>query len=278
MGVTGRNAPSATLSSTTSTASNRKKPATLVDHMEAVMKQTGTSGFHFVDEAAPPALIKSLCEEILRRSLKVTWWGNIRFDKQFDAELTTLMADAGCVAVTGGLEVASPRLLELMKKGVTLEQVATVTRAFKMTGIYVHAYLIYGFATQTEQETIDSLEVVRQLFDNGCLDSANWHRFLVTAHSPVGRNPKAYGIELVEQPIPAEGVFANYAVPFIDPLQVDHDRLGHGLKKALYNYMHGLGIDTDVRDWFGRFAPTTKIAKSFVRRALKESGSTEFRT
>ncbi|MGZ3712569.1 MAG: B12-binding domain-containing radical SAM protein, partial [Bdellovibrionota bacterium] len=96
-----------------------EKAERLVDRMVAISAETGATGFHFVDEAAPPAILRALSEEILRRNLKFEWWGNIRFDKAFTPELTALMKRAGCIAVTGGLEVASKRLLALIEKGVT---------------------------------------------------------------------------------------------------------------------------------------------------------------
>lgn len=245
-----------------------QKAATLVDQMEAVMAQTGVSGFHFVDEAAPPALLIQLADEILKRRLQVTWWGNIRFDAQFTPEVCQKLADAGCVAVTGGIEVASPRLLNLINKGVTLEQVTKVTRAFTDAGILVHAYLMYGYPSQTVQETVDSLEVVRQLFKNGCLKSAHWHRFVATVHSPVGREPKKYGIELLRHEAPPEGLFAENAIPFRDSVRTDHDMLGEGLRRALYNYMHGIGLEAPVHEWFAKKVPTTKVKKNFVREIL----------
>ena len=76
--------------------------------------------------------------------LSITWWGNIRFEKTTTA-LCERLAAAGLVAVSGGPRVASDRLLKLMQKGVTVEQVARVTRAFTDAGIMVHAYLMYGF-------------------------------------------------------------------------------------------------------------------------------------
>jgi hypothetical protein len=149
--------------------------------------------------------------------------------------------------VSGGLEVASDRLLELMKKGVTVEQVARVTRAFTDAGVMVHAYLMYGFPTETAQDTVDALERVRQLFAAGCIQSAYWHRFSATAHSPIGLNPESYGITLQA---PGDVRFAHNDLAFEDPTGTDHDYLGGGLRKAIYNYMHGVGLDVDVREWF----------------------------
>ncbi len=197
--------------------------ATLVDRIEAIVNETGQSGFHFVDEAAPPKALKALALELLRRRSAVTWWGNIRFEKSFDAQLCRQLADSGCIAISGGLEVASDRLLALMQKGVTVDQVARVTRAFSDAGILVHAYLMYGFPTQTVQDTVDALELVRQLFEAGCIQSGFFHRFACTVHSPVGRDPAAYGVSLL--PLPPVS-FAKNDVGFCDPTGVDHDALG----------------------------------------------------
>jgi radical SAM superfamily enzyme YgiQ (UPF0313 family) len=242
--------------------------STLVDRMERIVAETGQTGFHFVDEAAPPKALKALAQEIIRRKLQVTWWGNIRFEKTFTPDLAELLADSGCIAMSGGLEVASDRLLELMQKGVTVEQVARVTKGFSDAGILVHAYLMYGFPTQTVQDTVDALEYVRQLFESGCIQSGFFHRFTCTVHSPVGRDPAAYGVQLV--PLP-EVSFAKNDVAFIDPTGTDHDSLGLGLKKALYNYMHGVGLDEDVRSWFdlptGK-CPKPRVNKQFIQKAL----------
>ncbi|MFM8844597.1 MAG: B12-binding domain-containing radical SAM protein [Gammaproteobacteria bacterium] len=242
--------------------------ALLVDRIEAVVAETGESGFHFVDEAAPPKALKAMAAELLRRGRVISWWGNIRFEKTFSPEVCRLLAQSGCIAITGGLEVAADRLLQLMKKGVSVAQVAQVTRAFSDAGILVHAYLMYGFPTQTVGETIDSLEYVRQLFEEGCIQSGFFHRFACTVHSPVGREPAAYGVTLAPQPF---GGFARNDVAFIDPSGVDHDALGEALNAALYNYMHGVALERDVREWFAHFmrrVPRTTVRRDFVRAAL----------
>ena len=238
---------------------------TLVDRIEAIVNETGQTGFHFVDEAAPPKALKALAAELRKRRLAISWWGNIRFEKSFSPALCPQLADSGCIAISGGLEVASDRLLALMKKGVSVDQVARVTRGFSDAGILVHAYLMYGFPTQTVQDTVDALEFVRQLFNAGCIQSGFFHRFACTVHSPVGRNPQDFGVTL--QPLPPVS-FAKNDVGFDDPTGVDHDALGVALKKALYNYMHGIGLDEDVRRWFSGPVPRTRVARHRIERAL----------
>ncbi len=237
----------------------------LVNRIEQIVAETGQTGFHFVDEAAPPKALKALAQELIARNVSISWWGNIRFEKSFTPELCQLLADSGCIAVSGGLEVASDRLLNLMKKGVSVEQVARVTKGFTDAGVLVHAYLMYGFPTQTVQDTVDALEYVRQLFAEGCIQSGYFHRFACTVHSPVGKNPEEYGIQL--KPLP-QGTFAKNDIGFVDPTGVDHAALGEGLNRALYNYMHGIGLDQNVRSWFDQKVPRATVQKNFIEQAL----------
>jgi len=241
----------------------------LVDRMEQLVKETGESGFHFVDEAAPPALMRAVALEIIKRKLTLTWWTNIRFEKSFSLDLCLLLSASGCIAISGGLEVASDRLLKLIDKGVTVEQVAQVTRNFTEAGIMVHAYLMYGYPTQTVQETIDSLEMVRQLFEEGVLRSGFWHQFALTAHSPIGLEPEKYHIIPNQNPVS----FANNDIAFKDKTGIDHSRFSYGLKKSLFNFMHGIGFDFPLQDWFDFNIPRPTIGPEYIAACLEKVDS-----
>tara|TARA_B110000046_G_C13009542_1_gene406054 strand:+ start:1 stop:2190 length:2190 start_codon:yes stop_codon:yes gene_type:complete len=239
----------------------------LVDRMEELISQTGETGFHFVDEAAPPALMKALALEIIRRKITVTWWTNIRFEKNFTQDLCYLLKASGCIAVSGGLEVASDRLLELIDKGVSVSQVAQVTRNFTEANIMVHSYLMYGYPTQTIQETVDSMEMVRQLFEIGILQSGFWHQFALTAHSPIRINPSEYGVTPNYQSI----TFANNDIDFEDKTGIDHSAFSFGLKKSLYNYMHDIGFELPLQEWFDFNIPQTKVKPNYIEACLAET-------
>ncbi len=241
--------------------------ALLCDRMEEIIKQTGQNGFHFVDEAAPPALMRAMALEIIRRKLTVSWWTNVRFEKSFTRDLCLLLKASGCIAVSGGLEVASDRLLALIDKGITVAQVARVNKHFTEAGIMVHAYLMYGFPTQTAQETIDSLEMVRQMFKAGILQSAFWHLFTMTAHSPVGMNPEKFNVKKVSEAI---GRFANNDIAHVDLSGADHESFGFGLAKSLLNYMHAAHLDDPLHKWFGFKVPKTSVDPNYISHALNE--------
>ena len=245
----------------------------LCDRIEEIIAQTGQTGFHFVDEAAPPALMRALALEIIRRKITISWWTNIRFERSFTRDLCLLLKASGCIAVSGGLEVAADRLLELIQKGITVAQVARVNKHFTEAGIMVHAYLMYGFPTQTAQETIDSLEMVRQMFQAGILQSAFWHQFAMTAHSPVGLAPEQFGVKKDTEAI---GTFANNDIVHLDPTGADHDTFTLGLKKSLLNYMHGACFDYPLQKWFDMKVPKTTVLPEYISGILNEEEYTSW--
>ncbi len=238
--------------------------ASLVDAVEDLVRTTGQRGFHFVDEAAPPAAMRRFAETLTNRDLAIAWWGNIRFEAAYTPELCKTLAGAGLVAVTGGLEVASDRLLARMQKGVTIEQVARAAANFTEAGVLVHAYLMYGFPTQTLQETVDSAEIVRQLFAEGVLHSAFWHRFVLTRHADVFAEPERYRVV----PHPAQDAFAQNDVAHDDPQGANHDAFDEPLPRMLAAWMAGDQLDRPVHTWFSFAAPPTTEPPDRVANAI----------
>ncbi|MCB2264038.1 MAG: PqqD family peptide modification chaperone [Candidatus Thiosymbion ectosymbiont of Robbea hypermnestra] len=237
--------------------------ALTLERMERIAAETGCSGFHFIDQAASPKLLKALSQALIERGLSFSWFTNIRFERAFaDPALTELMARAGCIGVTGGLETASDRLLTLMDKGITLKQAVRACRALTRAGISVHAYLMYGFPTETEQEMIDSLERVRQLYQLGYIQSANWQRFVLTLHSPMARNPEYYGI----RPRLPDGGFARYGIHHDDATACGNLGLFEtGLERANNYLIMGIGLERDVRSWFSQPLDPPQVPPDFIR-------------
>lgn len=239
----------------------------LIRQIERLIAETGRQGFHFVDEAAPPAALKALALSLLERNVKIRWWGNIRFEEAFTPDLCQLLAASGCIAVTAGLEAASNRLLEKIKKGITVDQTASVASAFREAGILVHAYLMYGVPSESIQETIDSLERVRQLFAADLLQSGFWHRFTVTAHSPVGLDPKVHGLRILG---PRFEGFAENDLAHRDKVANVPPWVGEGLRRSMLNFIEGRGLTMDVRDWFDHKVPQPRVPPTWVEEIRSE--------
>ena len=243
------------------------KAEVVVERMKDIIKQTGVTGFHFTDEALPPKLLREVCKLIIEQDLVVSFWGNIRFEKTFDSEFATLLAQAGCIAASGGLEVASPRILQLINKGVTIEQAVKCCRDLNDAGIMVHAYLMYAFPSQTAREAVESLEIVRQMFEEGIVQSAFWHRYAMTIHSPSGCNPEQYGAKRADsEPNP----FANNAVPFTtDDDNIEWNIIGRAMASATQNYMLGKGYEIPMKNWFNGIYPNPNIPKNYIARIIE---------
>jgi len=239
----------------------------LIRQIEQLLIETGRRGFHFVDEAAPPAALKALALALLERGIAISWWGNIRFEEAFSPDLCRLLAASGCIAVTAGLEAASDRLLEQIKKGITVDQTALVAASFKEAGILIHAYLMYGCPSETIQETVDSLERVRQLFAADLIQSAFWHRFTATAHSPIGLAPASHGVRILG---PMFQGFAENDYLHDDPVGQTPEWLGEGLRRSMLNYLEGRGLNLDIRQWFDHAVPRPQVSQTWVKRLLRD--------
>jgi hypothetical protein len=152
-----------------------------------------------------------------------------------------------------------------MKKGITVDQTARVAAAFRRAGILVHAYLMYGCPGETIADTVDSLERVRQLFANDLLQSAFWHKFTATAHSPIGLNPAAEGIRILG---PAFKGFAENDLRHADPNATCPAWLGEGLRAALLNYLEQVGLNIPVQRWFSHSVKPPRVARTWLKQAL----------
>ncbi|HET9844950.1 MAG TPA: radical SAM protein [Nitrospira sp.] len=239
----------------------------LIQNIQQLVDETKRRTFHFVDEAAPPMALKALAVALLQRKIVISWWGNIRFEEAFTPDLCRLLAASGCIAVTAGLEAASDRLLAKMKKGITVDQTARVASAFRQAGILVHAYLMYGFPSETVQETVDSLERVRQLFAADLVQSAFWHRFTVTAHSPIGRDPRGNGLRIVG---PEFGGFAKNDLVHEDATGPTPEWIGEGLRRSMLNFLESRGLEMDVTKWFDYPTPRPRVPPTWTTRALSK--------
>jgi radical SAM superfamily enzyme YgiQ (UPF0313 family) len=170
-------------------------------------ERTGLYGIHFVDEAMPMASLLAFARANKARSLAgkkaFHFWGNVRFDSSWTEDRCEFLAASGLVAVSGGIEIATEGGLEMTDKGFDLAGLVQTLVAMRRAGILVHAYLIYGFPGQSRRDIVDSAEVCRQLFAAGLVDSAFWHRFVLTRHSRMygewlsGNRP---GLEPVDMP------------------------------------------------------------------------------
>ena len=242
-------------------------PEALFAHMLVQSQKTGQRGVHFVDEAMPvPHLIRFALANI-GHGRPLAFWGNARLERRFTVDACAVLAEGGLVGVSAGLEIVTERGLAATRKGLTLADIVSSLAALKMNGILTHAYLIYGWPDQEEREVMDSMEIVRQLFSAGLLDSAFWHKFILTRHSPmyaewkIGERPE---LKVVEK----EWRFGSNDLSFEGEERLA--RFGPGLDTALGAWMEGSSaLDRPVTAWFDFRVPRTSVPEDRVERLAR---------
>ena len=243
----------------------------LYDGMYQQCRKTGVYGLHFVDEACPPlSLEKFALKNIIRAKTDttLTFWGNIRFEKTFTRDLADLLSYGGLTAVSGGIEIATGNGLDAVNKGTTLENIVAACCAFKEAGILVHSYMIFGFWNQSEQDLINSMETLRQLFAAGIMDSAFWHKFTLTLHSTVykewleGKHPDLKPIKKEKEQ------FAENDICFEG--QEKSEKYSGPLNEALNCWMNGEKLKKNVEAYFPFKMPSPSIPKNYVENLIEK--------
>ena len=107
--------------------------------------------------------VMKFCQGIIDQKLDITWIVSSRAD-YFDKEMIEKMKEANCHMVRIGVETGSPKLLENVKKEVTIDQVRQVFKWTHEVGMGTHAHLMIGMpgeTLETIQETIDFVKEIK---------------------------------------------------------------------------------------------------------------------
>lgn len=227
-------------------------------------------GIHFVDEALPPKSLKQFALLNAQNGGKLYFWGNVRFEKTFTKDFAAFLSYCGFGGASAGLEVATSAGLKSINKGTDIFSVVSSCAAFKEAGILVHAYMIYGFWNDTPQTIINSMETLRQFFQAGLLDSAFWHKFVLTKNSQVfsewkkGLHPDLFPLEPPEN----KSIFANNNLHFKG--EDKFDKYSVPLENALASWMHNEHLQTKIQKWFDFPVPNPQISKDYVENLIQK--------
>jgi len=180
----------------------QKDPMKFVDELEVLSKMHDTPYFFFTDECLALSPTKRLCKELMKRGLDLQWTAEFRFEKNLSRELLVSLREAGCQKIVFGLETYNARLMDFMVKGITRESVSRICSDCVDVGIAVHCYVIVGFPTETEEE---SLETMNFIVNNTKLNSSYGFScqpclFDLEKEAPIMSDPGGYGIQRIMRP------------------------------------------------------------------------------
>ncbi|MDD5930145.1 MAG: radical SAM protein [Spirochaetales bacterium] len=231
-------------------------------------REKNVYGIHFVDEALPPLALKKFALLNARAGNPLYFWGNVRFEKTFTKDFAAFLSYCGLGGVSAGIESATGTGLESINKGTDISSIAHASCAFKEAGILVHAYMIYGFWNDTPQSIIDSMETLRQFFAAGLLDSAFWHKFVLTRNSTVYSQWKKEGKLNLVSGEDTSSAFARNNLHFKG--EEKFNKFGLPLETALNSWMHGEGLEQKVQKWFDFPVPSPTVPRNFIETIIEE--------
>lgn len=106
--------------------------------------------------------VVEVCEEILRRKLKIVWDVRAHINT-VDKDLLKLMRKAGCARVHYGIEAGTERVLRVLRKGISLDRAVRVVRETRRAGISTLAYFMIGNPTETREEAMETIKFAKSL-------------------------------------------------------------------------------------------------------------------
>lgn len=129
-----------------------RNPLRVIDEIEHLIKDHGAKGFYFEDDTftTNPKQVKEICEEMIRRKIKLPWSCLGRVDTLSEEMLKT-MKKAGCYMIRFGVESASQEILNNIKKGVTIAQTIRGLELARKAGIKAFASYVLGLPGETKE-------------------------------------------------------------------------------------------------------------------------------
>jgi len=145
-------------------AARFRSAANVVNEMEQTMNELGLRHFVFTDSTLTlkRQLIVDICNEIIRRRLRVTWEGWTRAN-MIDEKLIRLMKKAGFIRISFGIESGDPKILKLIKKEVALSDIRKAYKLVKKYKLEATCSVMIGHPGDTKESVMKTIKFVRSI-------------------------------------------------------------------------------------------------------------------
>lgn len=136
----------------------------IIMEIKEVQERYGTVQFSFKDDTftLKRQRVIDFCSTLKKESIRINWDCNGRINL-LDEELLSIMREAGCNSLKIGIESGSPRILKLMKKVITVEQIKNQAKVLNRSGIHWTGYFIMGLPTETKEEIYATLRLMKEI-------------------------------------------------------------------------------------------------------------------
>ena len=175
------------------TARYRERPVeTVVEHLGALSARHHTCYFYLSQDSVAPKTLGRLADALAASGFDLRWGTDLRPEAQLSPELCARLRRGGAVACSLGVESASPRILRLIDKGVTLAVAGKAVRNLAQAGIAAELMCFTDFPTETFDEAMETLAFVEEHASHVAAFIVG--RFDLTHGSRVAREPAHFGL------------------------------------------------------------------------------------
>ena len=178
------------------TAVYRQRPATEVAvHLKQMAERWGCRIVYFSQDAFAPAFARQVADALQAIHADIRWGTDMRPEASLTPDCCRALKAGGALSVALGIESASPRLVRLIDKGVSLEEMTAAVRNLAAAGIAVEAMCFTDFPTESRREAQATLAWIRKLRREIALFICG--SFGLSHGSRVAAEPAAFGVEAI---------------------------------------------------------------------------------
>ncbi len=189
-----------------------RKVTRMVDHLLEIKRKHNCRHFYFITDCMPPATMRELPKELLDRKADIVWSCDAKVERRsYEDGGAQRLYDAGCRKLLFGFESVTPRLLQMMEKGQTPEDVTYVSKACHDAGISVTWYAMVGFPSETRQEALKTLDFIEE--HAGIIQEVSLQTFHIDEVAEIFRCPDRYDITILDDPEADLQLYHDYTVP-----------------------------------------------------------------
>jgi radical SAM superfamily enzyme YgiQ (UPF0313 family) len=221
----------------------RERPVPLVVRdIQKIVESTGEKVFSFESDVIRPEYLREFAAGLLEAGLDIRWHGVMRFEEGLEQDFFDTLAAAGCVRMYLGMESANQRLLDEMKKGISVPVIARTLRQASAAGIGTEVGVFFGYPGETVNEARDTLTFVEENRD--AIDRADVGLFRLLKGAPVERELRERWGDTME---PAENFW--FTVDFHDPyVQTHNEAFQDILDRAcgMYPILRAMDISEEI--------------------------------
>ena len=161
-----------------------------LENIKKTIIQSGARRVYFIDDMISKDRLLQIAH--LLKPMNVKWWCQLRPTRDLQGQFPELYA-SGLRSIAWGVESGNQRILNLMKKGTTVDDIPMVLQESRAAGIKNMVYIMFGFPSETKDEFLDTIRFLQE--HTASIDLVSSSIFGLQKRSAIYKHPAEYGLE-----------------------------------------------------------------------------------